>query len=150
MWEMIGMDIYNKRISDFEYEAKYDLKVATGKKVVEHVLEKYGDKSIRSIVNDANEFELLENYVNYNDHNDERKNLIDISEDLSIKRNLFYENVIKKHGDEIFDDFEKQNYDAIVDIEDWVSDNGVYGTEYPIILLDPQKSIKLRKETLKH
>lgn len=120
---------YDKSVTEFTYEAKRDLRVASGERVVKDIISKYGNKSIKTIIDD---------YMNSKyDHLD-----TDTKAELDSTIEQVYESFMREHGDEIFSDYKKQGYDAIVDPADWVG--GI--AEYPVILLNPSDSVKLKSK----
>lgn len=128
MFDMIGVDL-SKPISEYEYETTKDLKIASAKKVVSDILEKYGDTKMRdlgktSILDTGYEMSEL-------DHN---------TETGQKEVQNFLKKQMHSRLDDITKQYIKEGYDAIVDVEDANFSN------YPIILLNPKESIKLKKE----
>jgi hypothetical protein len=121
---------YDKSVSEFTYEAKRDLRVASGERVVKDIVSKYGNKSLQTVIDD---------YMNskYDRLDSDSKATLD----STIEQ--VYESFMQKHGNDILSDYKKQGYDAIVDPADWIG--GI--AEYPVILLNPNDSIKLKSET---
>lgn len=108
---------------------KKDLRVVSGKRVVEDIIKRYGDKNYKDIV-DA--------YMNGAFDNADS----DTKEKIDIGVASMYESFMQKHGNEIMRNYKEQGYDAMVDPADWVGNI----SEYPVILLDPSTSIKKKKE----
>ena len=121
---------YDKSVSEFTYEAKRDLRVASGERVVKDIVSKYGNESVQSIIDDY----MNSKYDNLN--SDSKATLDSMIEQV-------YETFMQKHGNDIISDYRKQGYDAIVDPADWIG--GI--AEYPVILLNPKDSIKLTSTT---
>lgn len=148
MFEMLGLDA-NKEKYMYELTAKKDLKVANGEKVTQHIIDTYGDKSIKEAYSEytrlggrhMDDFKLSRDkkqawMKNYKDG---------LSTKVSsfLNKTLFDSNLKTTKIGEIGDHFKKQGYDAIVDAEDFVG--GL--ADYPLILLDPSKSVKISKKT---
>lgn len=134
----LGLDP-NKDISTFTYTAIKDLKIADGKKVVDDVLNKYGDVRIKNIHNTLETYKNID--IPYLDENKIKK--ISEKEYIHIiekEYDSFIEDVMKTKMNDIIKDYKKKGYDAIVDIED------MKFADFPIILLNPKESIKLKKE----
>ena len=121
---------YDKPVSEFTYEAKRDLRVASGERVVKDIVSRYGNKNLQTIIDD---------YMNSKyDHLD-----FDSKATLDSTIEQVYETFMQKHGNDIISDYRKQGYDAIVDPADWIG--GI--AEYPVILLNPKDSVKLTSTT---
>lgn len=139
MFDMLGVDTY-KSISSYVYTAKKDLKVATGEKIAEDMLKKYGDKNIKQMYLDVRKAGNFEDYVRtYDEDIDWSSKYNEYSKQ---KVNDFFREVSKTHIDDIIKEYADKKYDAIVDVEDWVSGFATY----PIILLNPEESIELERE----
>lgn len=121
---------YDKSVSEFTYEAKRDLRVASGERVVKDIVSKYGNKNLQTIIDDY----MKSKY----DHLDS-----DSKATLDSTIEQVYETFMQKHGSDIITDYKKQGYDAIVDPADWIG--GI--AEYPVILLNPKDSVKLTSTT---
>lgn len=146
LFEQIGLDL-NKSVDQYVYSAKKDLKVANGKQTVDYILEKYGSKKIKQLVDDINLAENIDEKIRekrkagINTELDEQDKqmlykLMDSGESM-VHDKLSFE--MKWSADEILKDFKKMGYDAIIDVED------MRLAQYPIILLNPSDSIKLEK-----
>ena len=142
----IANEIGIKNIDDafkYTYSATKDLKVAKGKTVADYVLKKYGNADLEA------GYKLYKNafYVDaikYDSlNNDDREFIGSLKESYtkaSRSVNKFFNDSLykdEKISSEIFDHFKQLGYDAIVDVED-----SMY-VDYPLILLNPQESIKL-------
>ena len=57
----------------------------------------------------------------------------------------FFQDTMKQHGSEIIENYKKQKYDGIIDVEDWYHSGGF--AEYPVILLNPKNNISLINES---
>lgn len=132
MIDMLALD-FHKPYAKYVYSAKKDLKVAKGEEVVNHILETYGNKTIKEVYESSKNIEslLLDQLKNKKD-----KNMYTALENQQDIYEKFIQNTMKKKIDNIVDDFKKKGYDAIVDVEDMGIAN------YPIIILDPSSSIK--------
>lgn len=131
-----------KPVSEFVYEAKRDLKVAKGETVVNDLLDKYGNESIKNL------YKTVQKYSGTIDELFDDDSVID-PEDLSEYQYIEYSKKIvakfigitmKTYGDAIVSDYRRRSYDAIVDGEDWVMSHA----DYPIILLNPSDSVRLK------
>lgn len=135
----------------YVYESAKDLKVASEKDVVDYVFSKYGDKRLRDFYDEHNDLSL--SYEMQNEFG-ERKYFADLSKRdvklIEAAQKMSFNDDYKAMGsflqktfadnktmNEISEHYKKLGYDAIVDIED----SGF--ADYPIILLDPQNSVKL-------
>lgn len=152
-WDKIGIDP-GRLSSEYIYETTKDIKIATGEQVVNHILSKYGDKKLRNRYNTYKEFEGSSYYHEFtsDDMNtifknvDNEKFTIDDPLGAYLKRNhMEVHNSIRKimntKLNEISEYYISKGYDAIADIED----KG-YIADYPLILLNPKESIKLKEE----
>lgn len=128
MFDMIGVDL-SKPLSEYEYETTKDLKVASAKKVVSDLLEKYGDTKIR----DLGKMSILDTGYRVEEWDSD----IEIGQKEVQK---FLKTQMHEKLDDITKQYIKEGYDAIIDVEDASFSN------YPIILLNPKESIKLKKE----
>lgn len=169
-------DIEN--IREVQYTAKDDLRVAQGHAVVDYLLEKYGDikiddvskramlseddkkvvssaldiafggDDIRAIQKDANDTDLVFDLDPKNYSGEDRKVIDAIQQYASTREKImsaFYNSKLMTEPMEknpTFDHFAKLGYDAIVDVEDsdWAN--------YPLILLNPGKSVKYTDPSL--
>lgn len=127
--QSLPMD-YSKPISEFTYEAKKDLRVVSGKRVVVDLVNRYGNKQIKEIV-DA---QMNGKFDNLDSDSKER---------IDIAVAGVYETFMQEHGNEILSNYKKQGYDAMIDPADWIGNI----SDYPVILLDPTTSISKKKET---
>ena len=148
-------DVYNYRL-----EALDDLKVASGEAVAKRIINKYGDKKLKmayaeymrlDLRNNSNKTYGLSTESDSKFANNIRKQLAEYADDKwageyakAIKNDtysrvnrLLYKN--EKINSEVCNYYAKKGYDAIVDAEDYLG-----GFEYPIVLLDPSKSVKVK------
>ena len=145
MWEYLPIDI-TAPISRFKYEASKDLKIATGEKVVRDLLDTYGNETLKQFAQDAKEIgddpslyivggrkEIKESKQWYMRYQAEATDHV----------RTFLKDTLKEHQNEIVSKYLKDGYDAIVDAEDWYARSSF---EYPLILLNPKKSVKLIEE----
>lgn len=145
MWEYLGLDMY-KPISRFKYETSKDLKIATGEKVVHDLLQTYGDKTLRQFAQDAKEIGAdPSRYIvpGRKGVKESKQWYMQYQGEATDHVRTFLKDTLKEHGNEIVSKYLKDGYDAIVDAEDWYADSSF---EYPLILLNPRKSVKLVKE----
>lgn len=124
LMEMVDADI-SGHMSEYTYSAKKNLRIASGKKVCDDLVSKYGDKNIKEL------HELLKDSYGFEDAESNRTEIQD-----------FMSNTIKTYGNEILSDYKSQHYDGFVDAEDWV---GGFA-EYPVVLIDPKTSLKFKSE----
>ena len=135
-WGMLSLD-FTKPISEYEYTTKKDLKVKHGDEIVKDIVNKYGDASIKQLYDN----DLLNKGLVFNNREKLNKKEKEFIKDQGIKSNNFVKNVMKNHMNDLLSDYKKQGYDAIVDPEDYT------WADYPVILIDPKSSIKLKEET---
>lgn len=128
----------SKAMSTYTYEATKDIKVASGKKVLNDLIETYGDEKTKRVFSESKELGNV-SFWYHNDLKKWEKNYFIDSENV---RSDFLKNVMKERQNEIIERYKKQGYDAIVDVEDWYT--GV--ADYPVLFLDPSRSMKLKKE----
>lgn len=134
----------NAGVSRFRTTDK--LKVATGKNVMDHLLDEYGDKTTKQIYKDF-----------YNKRNagsdrkvfDDRYYTTEQTPEVAViarhgraKINTFNKDVMKEHFSDVTKYFKEQGYDAIVDVEDYYSGYAAM----PIVLLSPDKVKKTGRE----
>lgn len=135
-WEMLGLDT-NKPISYYEYEPKGKIKVRNGKTVTQDILNKYGDKSINEFYNDYYKYSLDGGYKPHGKKEKWAKEYgTAMTEQVRDTLNKFSDD------DSMLKEYAKKGYDAVVDPLD-SSDIAAY----PIIALNPSKSLKKKKET---
>ena len=138
-WDMIdalGNDI-SQPIDEYIYSAKKDLKVANGQKVVDRILDSYGNKKYKQLVEDLRLGKKLSGTDSYRDN----RWIYDLTNRGADKLHDKLSLMMQLHGDKIIKDFVSQGYDAIVDVED------MRIADYPIILLEPDESVKRKSVT---
>lgn len=129
-----------------EYESIKNLKVANGRAVTEYIIDKYGDTSVK------NAYELFgkrgggdEYYIPFGSISKTDKKIVQAfnkpikegtDEVYKLLKDTMFSN--KKTQSKIIDHFAKRGYDAIVDAEDAFTSVA----EYPLILLDPKRSVR--------
>lgn len=139
-------DGYDNR-AEYTYEAKKNLKVANAKAVVDYIvkdMDKYGDSE------EGKQLSAL--YDKYRGNTEDKL----FQGKANKERNRFREEVVRKqrnmYGEteddtshrQILDHFSQLGYDAIVDInQSW------QGMDYPVIIIDPDKSTKLKTKITK-
>lgn len=140
-YRKIFKDEYNNR-AEYTYEAKKNLKVASAKAVVDYIvkdMDKYGDSE------EGKQLSVL--YDKYRGNTEDKL----FQGKANKERNRFREEVVRKQRNlygvteddtshrQILDHFSQLGYDAIVDInQSW------QGMDYPVIVIDPDKSTKLK------
>ena len=135
-WEMLPLD-FSKPISEYEYTTKKDLKVKHGDEIVKDIVNKYGDASIKQLYDN----DLLNKGLTLNNSLKINKKEKEFITDQIDKGNNFVANVMRNHMNDVLSDYKKKGYDAIVDPEDYT------WADYPVILINPKSSIKLKEET---
>lgn len=134
MYEMIGLDM-TKPISTYEYSASKNLKVKHADEVVKDAVKKYGDASIKQLY-DNDLLDISPGFHKSGKLNDDEQFIKEQSE----KGRKWLNNVMEDHGQDLFSDYKKEGFDAVVDPED------LGAAEYPVILLDPKSSVKMSNE----
>ena len=134
-WGMLPLD-FTKPISEYEYITKKDLKVKHGDEIVKDIVNKYGDASIKQLYDN----DLLNKGLVFNNREKLNKKEKEFIKEQGIKGNNFVKNMMKDHMNDLLSDYKKQGYDAVVDPEDYT------WADYPVILIDPKSSIKLKEE----
>lgn len=134
MYDMIGLDM-TKPISTYEYSASKNLKVKHADEIIKDAVKKYGDASIKQLYDN----DLLDISTDFHKNGKLNDDELFIKEQ-SEKGRKWLHDVMKDHGQDLFSDYKKEGFDAVIDPED------ISAAEYPIILLDPKSSIKLEKE----
>ena len=145
---------YNTRLYTYEYSTKHKLNIADEKQVFDYLVEAYGDRENKQRASD---------YVNYiQGHYTDgvlmrdgksvptwhdlyisryassvEKDVKRLANDVLFKRSLKPNNGY----DELYTHFKKLGYDAIVDVEDYLSGY----TDLPLVVLNPKDSLKLVK-----
>ena len=121
------------------YRATRDLKVATGEKVINDLVEKYGNRKIKALYSDL-KLTNLETLKIRDRQEDEWAR--DYSWKAKEKVNKFLTKTMHRRLSDIIKDYKNNtDYDAIVDVEDYINEFG----EYPLIVLNPKKSVVLKK-----
>ena len=121
-----------------------DLKVAKYNDVVDTLVSKYGDTSVKDAWDTAKKYDLLNNMSKKYELASSKNEKEQFSGDYAIattnELKTFFNNTFMhnpKISDEVFKEYEKKGYDAIEDVEDRIG-----GLEYPVILLNPKNSVK--------
>lgn len=136
-----GKDVYL-----YQFTSTKKLKVAKGENVAKYIIDKYGDKSMKSSYKDTVKYNLRENYHKL------QKEL----RDPDNKNHWMYEKMTTdqekvskfihsklydvKTSSDIYNRYKKRGYDAMVDPEDYM--DGYY---YPVILLHPKSSVRKKR-----
>lgn len=148
MWDYLPIDM-NKPVSQYRYETTKDLKIATGEKVARDLLDAYGDKTLKQFYEDANEIgnDPTRYIVPDKKGKKEKKQwYMTYQAEAAAKVTSFLKNTLSKHMDEISDKYVKEGFDAIVDAEDWYGNTEF---QYPMILLNPYRSVRLVEEKVR-
>lgn len=154
-WDMLPT---NGNPSTILYEATTNIKVASGKNVVDHIINKYGDVRYKDLPSSEwskkQEDKLLAEYGNMTvkelsigarreDRIEIDKNYNDLPSRMEAGKRAVSHLITNKIEDntstrsKIFEHYRSKGYDAIVDPVDY---EGLW--EYPVILLNPKKNIK--------
>lgn len=138
---------FGEPISLFEYEAKKKLRIASGEKVVNDLIDSYGDSSIREMYDYVHKYRNTVNEMNRRTASKVQKEAASYVEKSSSTLDKFFADAIKLHMDDISNRYSKEKYDGFVDAEDWATKFA----EYPIVIINPKESMKLkRKEEVYH
>lgn len=149
MFEYLPSVDPTKPASFYTYSAKKDLKVVSGEKVVNDLLDKYGDRTLRDYYENGKAIGVydLSKYIPYGTKLNKKDSfVVNYSRNDTAKVGWFMQDVMAKNINEITKEYKKQGYDAMVDPEDWITG---YAT-YPVVILDPKKSLKLEKVGSNH
>lgn len=172
-YAMNGMLGFDGPYSEFEYSLKKDIKIATAKTVLDHVVDKYGDTLVKDLYSSSTFIKIAENLKRNHFIVDDKTRVKDIiGKEYAYQKRLrdveFKTNARNKEdawvykrsaaGRDVVTNFMKNNffrnekisgemvkhlrdkgYDAMVDVEDYI------GQQYPMIILNPKKSLKLKK-----
>lgn len=132
------------KMHEVKMTAVKDLKVAKYNDVVDTLVSKYGDTSVKDAWNTAKNYDLLNNMSKKYELASSKNEKEQFSGDYAIattnELKTFFNNTFMhnpKISDEVFKEYEKKGYDAIEDVEDRIG-----GLEYPVILLNPKNSVK--------
>lgn len=134
--ELLPMDL-SKSVSEYTYELTKKLKSKDPETHLKEILNKYGDKRMDN---------LLEVYSKYGGIGYDQKKQKGVNEH-NFMRNVEkeigqkFKNIMETNMDDIIKDLRKQGYNSFIDPEDYFS---VY--EYPIVVFDPNKTMRLIKE----
>lgn len=147
------LDALNKRLSNkgrnvylYELEATKNLKVAKGRKVLERLVDQYGDTEVRNAHKEVNRLKTWDNYQKIfnglDDHTNDKYWIYDRVSKNNEKVNRFVHDTLydKNISEEVFKYYRDKGYDAIVDPEDYL--DGYY---YPMILLNPESSTSKKR-----
>lgn len=147
-YEALPLD-FGKGIYKYNYSANRDLKIANGKAVMDRLVDKYGDVSVKKIYSEynlskgkdiINSTSLLEKDVKLrwmSQHKDEvEKAMITFAKD-----NMGNSYNSGRKTSDIMDYFAKKGYDAMIDPEDAVQ------YQYPLIIFNPGKNTRVANKT---
>lgn len=148
MWDLLGADA-SKNIDKYVYETKKDLKVAQAKEVYNFIADKYGNGAVKRFDEMDSELKYLSlskgidpNFL-YGTDKKLIKNICNAYDEGYKTTKKFIKDSLyanKSISDDVMKHFEKAGYDAIIDLED---SYGGGGLDYPVIVLNPKKSMKL-------
>lgn len=143
--EGIRRVITDEPVSSFIYSAKKDIRVASGEKVAKDLIDAYGDATMREMYDYARKYSDYARNLGFGKRPKAQREAVDYVEKTSSAVTNFFKNTMSAHMDEISKKYSNEKYDAFVDAEDWAG--GYY--DYPLILIEPSKSMKLeRKEDM--
>lgn len=146
---------YQKNYGEHIKELTQDIRVKRGEKVVEDLIKKYGDKDADSLMKDLDTYSnVLKRYKDSEKRSDYLENFDDYDDEKAFNRYLdensaqgrldkFVTDAMKKHLDEVVADSKNQNYDAIIDANDWIANIA----DMPLVLLDPATKTKHKSYT---
>lgn len=143
--EGIRRVITDEPVSSFIYSAKKDIRVASGEKVAKDLIDAYGDAAMREMYDYVRKYSDYADNLGFGKRPKAQKEAAAYVHKASSAVANFFENTMNAHMDEISKKYSNEKYDAFVDAEDWAG--GYY--DYPLILIEPSKSMKLeRKEDM--
>ena len=146
---------YQKSYGEHAKELTQDIRVKRGEKVVEDLIKKYGDKDSDSLMKDLDTYSnVLKRYKDSEKRSDYLEDFEDYDDEKAFNRysdeysaqerlNKFVTDAMKKHLDEVVTDYKNQNYDAIIDANDWIANIA----DMPLIMLDPATKSKHKSYT---
>lgn len=149
------------------YQIKKDLRVAEGKVILNDLIDRFGDKSLKEYLDldlsvaeqarisaMANAYKQKGTHANKKYQHDQQiyyalkgfsKKDLKVAYELNKKRDAIVKMThdilwnMKDASDHMLDVYREKGYDAMVDVEDWFTGYA----EYPVILLNPKESAKL-------
>lgn len=143
--EGIRRVITDEPVSSFTYSAKKDIRVASGEKVAKDLIDAYGDAATREMYDYVRKYSDYADNLGFGKRPKAQREAADYVHNASSAVANFFKNTMSAHMDEISKKYSNEKYDAFVDAEDWAG--GYY--DYPLILIEPSKSMKLeRKEDM--
>ena len=143
--EGIRRVITDEPVSSFTYSAKKDIRVASGEKVAKDLIDAYGDAAMQEMYDYVRKYSDYASNLGFGKRPKAQREAADYVEKTSSAVTNFFKNTMSAHMDEISKKYSNEKYDAFVDAEDWAG--GYY--DYPLILIEPSKSMKLeRKEDM--
>lgn len=148
----IGYADVEKSLYEYELTAVKDLKIADGKVVCDYILDKYGNetvkeayKTIMSITNDGDKPELFTLFRETAKRKDAK--LLKATSDARELVRIFLQQTVSRYGSETTKDidqyFMQKGYDAMIDVEDWIT---AYAWA-PLIIFNPKESVQISKKT---
>lgn len=136
----------------YELTAKRDLKVASGKEVVDHILKEYGNEKTSSAYKTFSETKSMApgldaRYLRAANSAD-RKFVEHVTNGRLAVNSLLNDTFMKdvKKRDAVFEHFKSLGYDAIEDVED-NGQAGLYGMDFPVIVFDSKETLKKKNIT---
>ena len=154
MTSLLNYDTSNGGFGEYTSEFIKDARVAKGEKIVEDLIDKYGDVSIQeAYLIDKETRSKFANREDRSDYlNDEDYGWDDVDEyddwtkvdnwsrDTAAweKTRDFVWNMMETKGDTILEDYKREGYDAIIDPYDYIANVA----DMPLIVIDPAVSIK--------
>lgn len=126
----------------FVYSAKKDIRVASGEKVAKDLIDVYGDTAMREMYDYVRKYSDYARNIGFGKQPKAQREAADYVHKASSAVTEFFKNTMSAHMDEISKKYLNEKYDAFVDAEDWAG--GYY--DYPLVLIEPSKSMKLERK----
>ena len=140
------------KLKVFQYTAVKDIRIASEKKVVDHIIENYGDKSLKDAFDKLQKYQhtmnVLSDYKLTNRKEFTKKDeklLKKVEKNMEMAKDIVYDFLQKSFitdrsiNDKVISSFRKMGYDAIVDIQDSLT--GI--ADFPVMLLNPKNAIRM-------
>lgn len=137
-------------MGEYTNEFIRDIRVKQGEKVVQDLVDRYGDQSIAEaykyeldLRNRHSDFSERSKYIEDDSYGwfENDFSMVDQWENDSRNREViskFVADVMDKHEDEVINYYKDRGYDALVDPYDYITDL----TESPIIVIDPSQTVR--------
>lgn len=153
--------VINKKVGVVTYEAIDDVHIAKGKAVLDKIIKDYGDVPVKELYDNIGlAYEREQLGLNKNDTiknvqmskaiSDKTKMhaarmlVADVMSATNENSSRYYTingkwKEVKSPGKKVLDEFKKQGYDAIEDIEDQLSTNESFRPDHPLIIMNGDK-----------